>query len=108
MCAQQKLSRINARIWRVDISRLLGELWRGAVGAAKKRNSVYNANWRSGSTSPPTGLGEERPDWRRDVASFAQEETLEIGGVAHTQIRRPPATKDVGSWTPMHSYGNVK
>jgi len=44
MCAQQKLSRINARIWRVDISRLLGELWWGAVGAAKKRNSVYNAN----------------------------------------------------------------
>ena len=61
MCAQSAAS--TRESWRVDISRLLGELWRGAVGA--------------------TGLGEERPDWRRDAASFAQEETLEIGGVAH-------------------------
>ena len=42
MCAQSAAS--TRESWRVDISRLLGELWRGAVGAAKKRNSVYNAN----------------------------------------------------------------
>jgi hypothetical protein len=44
MCAQQKLSRINARILACRHLSPVGWALAGAVGAAKKRNLVYNAN----------------------------------------------------------------
>ena len=96
MYAQQKrrqLQRENPDVPNYDISRLLGELWRG-TGAAEKRpflereeveRRMYKAKmekWKndqklekSMKSLSTSGSGGKMPDRRQDVASCAQEET---------------------------------
>jgi hypothetical protein len=90
---RRQLQRENPDVPNSDISRLLGELWRG-TGAAEKRpflereeaeRRMYKAKmekWKndqklersmkSSSTKEPRGM---MPDRRQDVSSSAQEET---------------------------------
>jgi len=96
MYAQQKrrqLQRENPDVPNSDISRLLGELWRG-TGAAEKRpflereeaeRRMYKAKmekWKndqklekSMKSVSSAGSGGKMPDRRQDVASCAREET---------------------------------